>query len=121
MSNNKYNDYNPKHEHYETVLYKKEGQIGELLCFVYENGRCVMNHDYWGSELDYEYNRHGEVEHNYIWDEENTEKMMLRTGSRNGKELVEAIRDRFHIHGALADVKIREWCEEKDIRYSFIC
>lgn len=119
MGHKKYYGYKPKHEHYEVTLYEKEGKVGELLDFVYEDGRCGMNHYYWGSEIDYEYNRRGEVEHNYIWDEENTKKLMLRTGTKNGKDLVKAMYERFGIKGSSADFYIRKFCEEKDIKYDF--
>lgn len=65
MAHKKYYGYKPKLEHYSVVLHEEEGEVGDLLDFVYEDGRCGMNHYYWGSEIDYEYNRHGEVEHNY--------------------------------------------------------
>lgn len=119
MAHKKYYGYKPKHEHYEVVLYEEKGKVGEHLDFVYEDGRCGMNHYYWGSELDYEYNRHGEVEHNYIWDEENTKKLMLRTGTKTGKALVNAIYERFHSQKSFADHSIRDWCEKKGIKYDF--
>ena len=119
MAHKKYYGYKPKHEHYSVVLHEKEGEVGDLLDFVYEDGRCGMNHYYWGSEIDYEYNRHGEVEHNYIWDEENTKLLMLRTGTKNGKALVNAIYERFHEHQGSADFYIRQWCEKKGIKYEF--
>lgn len=98
MAHKKYYGYKPKHEHYSVVLHEEEGEVGDLLDFVYEDGHCGMNHYFWGSEIDYEYNRHGEVEHNYIWDEANTKLLMLRTGTINGKALVNAIYERFHEH-----------------------
>ena len=78
-----------------------------------------MNHYFWGSEIDYENNRHGEVEHNHIGDKENTKKLMLRTGTKNGKALVEAMYKRFHEHKGSADFYIRQWCEQKGIKYDF--
>lgn len=112
-------NYKPKHEYYSVVLYEKKGDVGELLDFVFEDGRCGMNHYFWGSETDYEYNQYGEVEHNYIWDKENTEKLMLRTGSKNGKDLVNNIYERFHANGSYADQLIKEWCKQKKILYVF--
>jgi len=117
MAHKKYYGFKPKYEHYEVVLYEVKGKVGELLDFVYENGRCGMNHYYWGSEIDYEYNCRGEVEHNYIWDEENTKKLMLRTGTKNGRELVNDIFNRFHGERGNADSKIIQWCESKMIKY----
>ena len=119
MGHQKYYGYRPKFEHYEVVLYEEKGKVGQMLDFVYENGRCGMNHYYWGSKMEYEYNRRGEVEHNYVWDEENTKKLMLRTGTKNGKALVEAIYDRFHSDGAFAGDNIKRWCQKKEITYTF--
>ena len=123
MGHKKYYGYKPKPktiEHYEVALYNKEGKVGETIDFVYEEGRCGMNHYFWGSELDYEYNRRGEVEQNYIWDEENTKKLMQETGTKNGKDLVAAIYERFHEQKSSADFYIRKWCEEKGIEYDFL-
>ena len=119
MGHNKYYGYKPKHEHYSVVLYEAKGKVGELLDFVYEDGRCGMNHYFWGSEIDYEYNRHVEVEHNHIWNEANTKLLMLRTGTKNGKDLVNAIYNRFHFHKGSADSFIRRWCDAKNITYDF--
>lgn len=119
MAHKKYYGYKPKHEHYSVILHETGTKVGDILDFVYEDGRCGMNHYYWGSEIDYEYNRHGEVEHNYIWNEENTKKLMLRTGTKNGKALVEAIYERFSKYKGCADLYIRQWCEEKGIEYDF--
>ncbi len=44
MAHKKYYGYQPKWEHYETVLYQKEGAVGSMIDFVYDNGRCGMNH-----------------------------------------------------------------------------
>ena len=119
MAHKKYYGYKPKHEHYSVILHETGTKVGDILDFVYEDGRCGMIHYYWGSEIDYEYNRHGEVEHNYIWNEENTKKLMLRTGTKNGKALVEAIYERFSKYKGCADFHIRQWCEEKGIEYDF--
>ena len=119
MAHKKYYGYKPKHEHYSVILHETGTKVGDILDFVYEDGRCGMNHYYWGSEIDYEYNRHGEVEHNYIWNEENTKKLMLRTGTKNGKALVEAIYERFSKYKGCADLHIRQWCKEKGIEYDF--
>lgn len=119
MAHKKYYGYKPKHEHFSVVLYETGEKVGELLDFVYEDGRCGMNHYYWGSEIDYEYNCHGEVEHNCIWDKENTKKLMLRTGTKDGKDLINAIYERFHSYKGGADFRIRQWCEEKEIKFDF--
>ena len=117
MGHKKYYGYKPPHEHYEVEFHKDMGKVGQSLDFVYDNGRCGMNHYYWGSEMDYERSRDGEVESHYIWDEENTKKLMLRTGTHNGKDLVKAIYERFKDKGTSADLCIREFCEKKGIKY----
>ena len=89
MAHKKYYGYKPKYEHYSVVLHEEGGD------------------------------RHGEVEHNYIWDEANTKLLMLRTGTKNGKALVNAIYERFHEHQGSADFYIRQWCEKKGIKYEF--
>ena len=119
MAHKKYYRYNPKHEYYSVVLHEKKGKVGDFLDFVYEDGRCGMNHYYWGGEVDFEYSRYGEVEHNYIWDEMNTKLLMLRTGTKNGNALVNAIYERFHEYLGSADIYIRQWCEKNNIIYDF--
>lgn len=118
MGHKKYYGYKPPFEHYAVEFHRDTGKIGESLDFVYENGRCGMNHYYWGSEMEYERNKRGEVEANYIWDEENTKKLMLRTGTHNGKDLVKAMYERFGDKGSSADSYIRKFCEEKGIKYN---
>ena len=119
MAHKKYYGYKPKNEHYSVKLHETGTEIGDMLYFAYDNGRCSMSHCFWGSDMDYEYNRNGEVEHDTIWNEENTKKLMLRTGTRNGKALVEAIYERFSKYEGFADSQIRKWCEEKGIEYDF--
>ena len=74
MAHKKYYGYKKPHEHYEVTFWADKGEEGIALYFIYDDGRCCMNKYYWGSDLDYEYNRRGEVEANYMWDEENTRK-----------------------------------------------
>ncbi len=118
MAHKKYYGYKPKFEHYQVVLYEKKGKVGDEINIVFTNGRCSINHYYWGSELDYEYNRDGEVEHNLSFDEENTKLLMLRTGTKNGKDLMDAMYQRFNKEKYNAASKIREWCDKKGIRYN---
>ena len=105
-------------EHHETVLYENPGNVGSLIVFVFDNGRCGLSHLFWGSEMDYERDPNGQVEINYIWDEDNTKLLMLRTGTKNGADLVQAIYKRFGTSGCHADAKIKSWCDEKGIRYT---
>lgn len=117
MAHKNYYGYIKPHEHYEVTFWEDKGQEGIALYFVYKDGRCGMNKYCWGSDIDYEYNRRGEVEANYIWDKENTRKLMLRTGTHNGKDMVRAIYEKFQQHKDSANTYICNWCDEKGIKY----
>lgn len=64
MGHKKYYGYKPPFEHYAVEFHGNTGKIGQFLDFVYENGCCGMNHYYWGSEMENERNKRGEVEAN---------------------------------------------------------
>ena len=49
--------------------------------------------------------------------QENTKKLMLMTGTHNGKNLVKAIYERFRDKGSWADSYILKFCEEKGIKF----
>lgn len=117
MGSKKNYGFNPQREHHSVILYEKKGKIGECVDFFYEDGCCGMRHYYWGAEEDYARSRRGEVEHSYTWDEENTEKLMLRTGTKNGRDLVQAIFKRFRDKSNEADSCIIRWCDEMGIKY----
>ena len=120
MGSKKQKDNKPPHEYYEVDFHNDTGKkIGEALDFSYEDGRCCMSHYYWGSEMEYECNRFGRVESHCYWDEENTKKMMLKTGTENGKDLVKAIYKLFRSHKNRADAALREWCENEGIEYDY--
>ena len=95
MGHMKYYGYKKPDDHYEITFCADKGKEGIALYFIYNNGVCVMSKYYWGNEMDYERNRRGEVEANYYWNEENTQKLLLRTGTHNGKDMVKAIYERF--------------------------
>ena len=117
MPHKKYYGYKPKYEYYSVTLYQVDGEVGESIVFDFDDGKCVLTHLYWGCKLDYEYSRDGEVEHSCIWDKENTKKLMFRTNTRNGSDLVRAIYDRFHLKERDAAKCIMEWCDTKEIKY----
>ena len=117
MGRKKYYGYKKPDEHYEVTFWADKGKQGTALYFIYDNGVCTMNKYYWGTETDYEYNKYGEVEANYFWNEKNTKKLMLRTGTHNGKDMVKAIYERFKQFKDCADTHICYWCDEKGIIY----
>lgn len=117
MAHKKYYGYKPKHEHYEVTFYEDIGKEGIALYFIYEDGEYGMNKYFWGTDMDYERNKRGEVEANYFWDMENTKKLMLHTGTHNGKDMVAAIYERFKQYEDSANTHICDWCDEKGIEY----
>ena len=119
MSKRRYYGCKPKTEFHYTVLHENKGVVGSEIHFTYLNGRCSLTQIFYGSEMEYERSRDGEVELIDSFDEENTKLLMLRTGTKNGRELVEAMYERFHKEGAMAVHKIREWCDKKGIKHSF--
>lgn len=118
MAHKKYYGYKKPNEYYSVTFRNDEGKEGIALYFNYNNGVCSMNKHYWGAELDYMYSSDGDVECTCAWNKENTEKLMLRTGTHDGQSLVNAIYERFKSHGGYADVKIKEWCKQKGIEYT---
>ena len=119
MSRKRYYGYKPPYEYYDVVLYEKKGNVGEKIFFVYDNGTSALHHLYYGSEMEYEYNRDDEVEHIDTFNEENTKLLMLRTGTHNGRDLANAIYQRFHQKESDAVSAIRTWCDQKNIKYIF--
>lgn len=117
MGHKKYYGYKKPDEHYEITFWADKGKEGIALYFIYDNGVCGMNKYYWGTEMEYEGNKNGEVEANYYWDEKNTKMLMLRTGTHNGKDMVKAIYERFKKFKDCANTHICNWCDEKGIQY----
>ena len=71
------------------VLYEKEGKVGEKNNYVYDNGSCIIYHYSWG--MDNAYNHGGEVEYIATRDKGITTLLMLRTVTKGGKDLLNAI------------------------------
>lgn len=120
MSHKKYYGYKKPKEHYSVRLHddgvKSEGT---MLSIAYDNGKFSMVKVNWGTEEDYERSRDGEVEMNWWFDEENTKKLMLRTGTHNGKDMIKAMYERFKDKADIADFFIILFCDEKEIEYTY--
>lgn len=102
-----------------SVTFHDDGDkgIGTMLVIEFCDGKFSMEKVNWGTEEDVERSRDGEVEMTWIFDDENTQKLMLRTGTHNGKELIEEMNNRFRKHKNHADEYIERFCEEKEITY----
>lgn len=120
MSHKKYYGYKKQEEHYSVRLNDDVGKsIGTMLAIAYDNGKFSMVKVNWGTEVDYERSRDGEVEMNWYFDEENTKKLMLRTGTHNGKDMLKALYERFKEKADMADFYIIKFCDEKEIKYTY--
>lgn len=123
MSNKKYYGYKKQTENYSITFHDDAagGRVdeGTLLTIEYLNEKFCMVKVSWGAEEDWERSRDGEVEMNWCFDEENTRKIMLRTGTHNAKEMMQAMYERFGKYKDSADHYIEKWCQEKEIEYSY--
>ena len=50
MEHKKYYGYKPTYERYSVALYDKEVKYGEYIVYVYEEGKCRMDHCFLVSE-----------------------------------------------------------------------
>ena len=120
MSYKKYKRDLQSSDYYSAKLWDNgTKEVGSMIAVEYNRSRFMMVMVYWGDELDYERSVDGEVEQEWIFDEENTRKLMLRTGARTGKELIEAVKGRFMPKGGSADLAILNFCKEKGIEYDY--
>lgn len=123
MGRKKYYGFKKPMEYYSVTFqddsWDKRASMGTLLVAGFLNGKFYMVKTNWGAEDDYARSREGEVEMNWHFDEENTKKMMLRTGTHNGWDLLQTIYNRYKQHRGDADEYITRWCDEKDIEYSY--
>lgn len=120
MSHKKYYGYKKPEEHYSITLNDDiDKSIGTMLSIAYDNGKFSIVKVNWGAEEDYERSRDGKVEMNWCFDEENTKKLMLRTGTHNGKDMLRALYERFKEKADMADFYITKFCDEKKIEYTY--
>lgn len=120
MSHKKYYGYKKPEEHYSIILNDDVGKsIETMLSIAYDNGKFSIVKVNWGTEEDYERSHNGEVEMNWCFDEENTKKLMLRTGTHNGKDMLRALYERFKEKADMADFYITKFCDEKEIKYTY--
>lgn len=105
--------------HYEVVLQndaEKDPNIamGTLVVIGYENGKFFMHIVNWGAEEDYERSRRGIVEQDWLYNEENTRKLMEHLRVRTGKGLVNKMYRRFKGRTS-PDWAITRYCKERGI------
>lgn len=121
MGHKKYYGYKKPQERY-SIKFRDDAadsRVGTMFAIGYQDEKFYMVKLNWGAEEDWERSRDGEVEMTWSFDEENTKKIMLRTGTHNAKDMMQAMTDRFSKHGDFADFYIEKWCKEKEIEYSY--
>lgn len=117
--------YKKPFDYFSEIIYEKEtktgknGSMGTTISVTFFDDSCRVLKVNWGADIDYEYSRDGEVEIAMGFNKENTQKLMLRTGTHNAADMVAALAQRFKKHGASAFEKIQEFCDEKEIQYSY--
>lgn len=114
-----YYGYKKPEEHHSIRLYDEEKTMGTMLSIAYVNGKFSIVKVNWGTEEDKEHSRDGEVEMNWWFDEENTNKLMLRTGTHNGGDMIQAMYELFKEKVDMADFYITGFCDEKKIKYTY--
>ena len=93
--------------------------VGVMIAIEYCDNKFSMVRVNWGPEEEWEYDFDGAVEQHWLFNEENTLKLMARMGASNGKELIETIYQRFKEHSSEADYVIEDWCKAEGINYFF--
>lgn len=123
MSHKKYYGYKKPNEYYSITFHDDAANgrvdMGTLFAIGYQDEQFYMVKVNWGAPSDWERSHDGEVELNWYFNEENTKKIMLRTGTHNAKDMMQAMYERFGKHGAFAAMYIEDWCKEKDIEYNY--
>lgn len=121
MGHKKYYGYKKPRESYSIKFHDSAEyghvDVGSMFAIGYQDEKFYMIKVYWGAEEDYERSRDGEVEMNWYFDEENTKKIMLRTGTHSARDMMQEMADRFSKHGIFADRYIEEWCHKKEIKF----
>lgn len=123
MSHKKYYGYKKPQERY-SIKFRDDSENacaakGTLFSIGYRDEKFYMEKVNWGSVEDWECYGSGEVEMTWSFDEENTKKIMLRTGKHNAKYMMQAMYERFGKYKDFAHFHIEKWCKEKDIEYSY--
>lgn len=123
MGHKKYYVYKKTNESY-SIKFRDDAEngnveVGTLFAIGYQDGKFYMVKLNWGAEEDCERSKDRKVEMNWCFDEENTKRIMLRTGTHNVKDMMQTIYECFCKYRDLADFHIEKWCKDNDIEYSY--
>jgi len=107
MTHKKYYGYKKPQERY-SIKFRDDAansRVGTMFAIGYQDEKFYMVKLNWGAEEDWERSRDGEVEMTWSFDEENTKKIMLRTGTHNAKDMKQAMYERFGRQEETADIR----------------
>lgn len=109
--------------YYEAVLQndaEKDPDIsaGSLVVIGYKEGHFFMNVVNWGADEDYERSCRGIVEQDWLFDKDNTRKLMGYMGVCTGKGLIGKMSRRFKGR-ILPDFTIIEYCNKRGIESQY--
>ncbi len=94
-------------------------EVGVAIAIEFNDGLLSMVRLNWGPEDKWECPFDVAMEQHWLFSDEGTMKMMLLTGTNNGKELIHAIKHQFSDYANEADSAIIKWCKEEEIEYHF--
>lgn len=108
-------------ESYHVTFHDDSGirAIGSMEAITYRDGTLCMERVSWGSRDEYDRSADGEIEIIWSFDESNTKLVMLRTGTHNAYDMMQALEERFSRYGEMACDEIVKWCNSKGIKYKF--
>ena len=102
---------------YECMLYKyHDAATDEFIQAKYSNNCFRVLHNICAVSANEHYGDY-DTEHFWNFDEENTKKLMLRTGSHDGESLIKSVKMRFGQYGSHAAKRIEEYCKKNEIEY----
>lgn len=109
--------------YYEAVLQndaEKDPDIsaGSLVVIGYKEEQFFMNVVNWGADEDYERSSRGIVEQDWLFDKENTRKLMECMGVRTGKGLIGKMNRRFKGR-MLPNFAITDYCNKRSIKSQY--
>lgn len=104
---------------YSVILWKDDydAECGSLITVEFKESKLCMIRVDWGASDYYGLPSNSDVESYLFFDKENTDKLMLRTGTHNGIELLKAVYSRFHRYKDDAESKFTDFCDAKGIEY----
>ena len=103
----------------DDTLIDPDIKVGVMIAIMFLEDCFSVVRVSWGPESEWEEPMDGAVEQHWLFDEEETRKLMQVTEAENGTELINVMYNRFKDYAHEADYYITEWCKSKGIEYLF--